>query len=227
MSTALARNSDDGAMISPEASQIEVASGGFVDVWRPDPATLQLDDIAAGLSRTCRYGGQLRRDVDFYSVAEHAVLVYDLLRYQGCRGHHTLRWALFHDAAEAYLGDVVAPLKWALRRQTIDMNAHYHGPWPPDVGGCESAYDRLSDLMDRAIAERFDIRLDRALVKDVQVADMWALRIEAAALTTSGGASWRWPGELPDGGRLPRRVQWAGGLQPGDARELWLARVEG
>lgn len=206
---------------TPTPPAIEVSSGGFVDLYRPDPATLNLEDIARGMAYTCRYGGHVSR---YYSVAEHVVLVHDLLRHRGA-GSMTLRAALFHDTAEAYLGDVVAPLKWAMRRESIDMDAHYTGGWPPDVASRRSPYDALSDRMDDAIAARFGIDYERVVKADVGLTDMWALRIEAAALTRTGGAEWRWPGELPEGGRLPTRVGWVGGMAPYLAEESWIEAV--
>jgi hypothetical protein len=198
-------NSANGAMLSPRPTAIETASGRFVSVDFPDPATIFLEDIAQGLAQTCRYGGHVKR---FYSVAEHAVLVHDLVSLH-YRDKQLALAALFHDAAEAYLGDVVAPLKYALRS-----------------GRQEGPYDRLSARMDWAIARRFG--LDRKLfdVEELRTADMWALRIEAKSLTHSGGAHWRWPGELPWDGRLPRAVSWSGGLDPFTARASWMAKID-
>lgn len=59
-------------------------------------------DIAHALSQICRYGGHARR---FYSVAEHCVLMSNAVAPE-----HAL-WALLHDATEAYVGDMVRPLK--------------------------------------------------------------------------------------------------------------------
>ena len=57
---------------------------------------------------------------------------------------------------------------------------------------------------------------------------MWALMIEARELTWTGGANWRWPGELPEGGELPDQVRWVGGLLPSYARIImWLDAVVG
>lgn len=77
-------------------------SGGKFYPADPRPEDIEILDIAAGLARECRYGGQLR---GFYSVAEHSVLVADVLpdelKLQG----------LLHDAPEAWLRDMVRPAK--------------------------------------------------------------------------------------------------------------------
>lgn len=81
---------------------IQTFSGG--QFWPLDPRAdeVKLTDIAHQLAKICRFGGAT---LDFYSVAEHSLRVADLvppeLRLQ----------ALLHDAAEAYCGDVVRPLK--------------------------------------------------------------------------------------------------------------------
>lgn len=217
-------NSVNGAMLSPTPSAIEVASGGFVDLLDPDPATLDLHDIARGMALTCRYGGV---GIDrYYSVAEHAVLVHDLMAWMGDHlrpgvDDAALIGALFHDAAEAYLGDVVSPLKWALRAEEFRPGVAQ----PCDTGERQGAYDRITERMENAICERFDLNWYCLSSDDLQIADMWALKIEAAALTHSGGAHWRWTGELPNGGKLPDGVFFHRGLTPGNAMSYWLARV--
>lgn len=61
-----------------------------------------IEDIAHGLAYQCRFNGQTR---EFYSVAQHSLIVASLVP-------PPLRLAaLLHDAAEAYLGDMVKPLK--------------------------------------------------------------------------------------------------------------------
>lgn len=76
--------------------------------WPLDPRVVdvRLVDITHALGNVCRFGGHVQ---EFYSVAEHSLRVADLvppeLRLQ----------ALLHDAAEAYCGDVVRPLKRHLR----------------------------------------------------------------------------------------------------------------
>lgn len=64
-------------------------------------------DIAHALSLTCRYGGHVKQ---FYSVAEHCVRISWWLQEQGEPWDVQLA-GLLHDAAEAYIGDMVRPLK--------------------------------------------------------------------------------------------------------------------
>jgi uncharacterized protein len=69
----------------------------------------QIGEIAHALSHICRYAGHCR---EFYSVAQHSVLVLELVRYYHPRQPKRLyRAALLHDAAEAYCMDVPSPLK--------------------------------------------------------------------------------------------------------------------
>jgi hypothetical protein len=77
----------------------------------PRPEDICIADIAHGLSLQCRYNGHTK---DFYSVAQHSVLV-----SRHCESMTKNRidcvaislWGLLHDAAESYLGDMVRPLK--------------------------------------------------------------------------------------------------------------------
>ncbi|WP_168798743.1 hypothetical protein [Herbaspirillum sp. ST 5-3] len=77
-------------------------TGQYVNLRNPAPATINIIDIAHALSQINRFGGHTRR---FYSVAQHSILASQLapLKY---RLH-----VLLHDAAEAYFGDMVQPLK--------------------------------------------------------------------------------------------------------------------
>lgn len=70
-------------------------------VLDPRPQDVAIEDIAHALSLQCRFTGHVRQ---FYSVAEHCVRVSD-----ACLEHAL--WALLHDASEAYIGDMSAPLK--------------------------------------------------------------------------------------------------------------------
>lgn len=90
----------------PECTML-LPGGVVFDIFRPDYNKINLNDIARGLSNICRFNGQVD---SFYSVAEHSVNVAKLL---GKFGHNkdVMLAGLFHDAAEAYCGDVITPLK--------------------------------------------------------------------------------------------------------------------
>lgn len=91
---------------------IRTRSGLWLDLLDPRPEAICADDIAYGLAHVCRFGGQLPA---FYSVAEHSIGVAAMLHRQ--YGDHTLTVSgLMHDAAEAYAGDMVRPLKQHLQR---------------------------------------------------------------------------------------------------------------
>lgn len=106
-------------------------TGRAVSILDPDPSTIVLEDIAVGLSNTCRFGGQTQKH---YSVAEHSVACAEDAYRQGQRPSVCLS-VLFHDASEAYLGDIIRPLKTMLGE----------------------AYSSLEDRMTDAIVKRFDL----------------------------------------------------------------------
>jgi len=86
-------------------SYMIVLSGKKVDLLEPNASQISIKDIAVSLSRQCRFNGH---SVRFYSVAEHSI-----------RMSNEMPWAfklqaLLHDAAEAYVGDLISPIKWEL-----------------------------------------------------------------------------------------------------------------
>lgn len=81
----------------------------------PHPQDVDIQDIAHALSNICRFGGHC---AEFYSVAQHSVLVSVVLTSQDFPCDVAL-WGLLHDAAEAYVGDVI----WPLKRSTL-MDGH-------------------------------------------------------------------------------------------------------
>lgn len=114
----------------------------------PRPGDFCIEDIAHGLALSCRFGGHSRR---FYSIAEHSVWV-----SRECSPEHALE-GLMHDAAEAYLGDVVAPLKRYLEdfrriehefEQALAQRFGLLYPWPVTI--------RQTDL-EVLMAERRDL----------------------------------------------------------------------
>lgn len=92
-----------------ESSTVNLPSGLIVDFSDPKAESFCLEDIATGLSGTCRFGAQTSV---FYSVAQHAVLVSEIVVLSGRAD--LAREALNHDSHEAYMCDLPSPLKTRL-----------------------------------------------------------------------------------------------------------------
>lgn len=113
------------------SSIIITRTGKLFDILHPNPALITLTDIAAALSKLCRFGGHC---LQFYSVAEHCVLTTRLIAEKLQNRQDLLAWALLHDASEAFVVDIPRPVK----RQLTE-------------------YQRLEEAIQRAIAERFNL----------------------------------------------------------------------
>lgn len=100
------------------ADYFGTATGGRAYVLDPALSDIRVLDIAIGLSNICRFGGQLEHS---YSVAQHSVLVSHL-----APAPFRLA-ALLHDATEAYLGDVISPLKKLLGETYAALERRWEG----------------------------------------------------------------------------------------------------
>ncbi len=90
-------------------SWIQTYNGKKFHIYDFTVDDINIEDIAHSLSMQCRYNGHCK---DFYSVAEHSVLVSRHCKYYNLEG-------LLHDAAEAYLADIPAPIKPHLRNYSL------------------------------------------------------------------------------------------------------------
>lgn len=86
-----------------ERCKVMTASGRLVDVEDFRPEDLDTGDVIHSLSNLCRYNGHTKY---FYSVAQHSVFVSQLGTTRDAQ-----LWGLVHDWPEAYLGDIVRPIK--------------------------------------------------------------------------------------------------------------------
>jgi uncharacterized protein len=142
---------------------LQTVSGKRVNPFDPDPESLDIEDIAHALANQCRFGGHCRV---FYSVAQHSVLVSELVERRGGDAEDAFA-ALMHDAAEAYLGDMPHPLKHRSR-----------------LG---KAFKAAEEDLEKAIRDRFAIRPDAPQIKR---ADRALLATERRAFSAE---TWRWP----------------------------------
>lgn len=143
-------------------NRIKVAQGHYVDLIDPDPEMIDIRSIAAALSKVCRFGGHCPK---FYSVAEHCVHAAARAEADGL-GSGVVGAILMHDAAEAYIGDMVKPLKVKL----------------PD-------FLEVEQRMESAIDKRFGLAMHHhaAVVKDY---DRMMLKAEKLALWPEDSEHW-------------------------------------
>lgn len=147
-------------------SWILTHSGRKFDLAKPTADMVDPTDIAHSLSMQCRFNGHTR---SYYSVAQHCYLVADLVPTE-----HQLA-ALLHDATEAYVGDLVRPLKEGMRE-------FY------ECHSLVSLYDEVERNVWLAICQRFD--LDPILPDCVKHADLVALATEKRDLMPEHPEPW-------------------------------------
>ena len=149
---------------------VQMRSGACVDLLLPDLSPVKIEDIATALSRIPRFNGHTRGDQP-YSVAQHSLHVVQAIEAWGYAAPVQLT-ALFHDAPEALIGDVVTPVKLLLGQAWADLEA------------------RLAE----AVRRRFSIPLPLTY-GPVRTADASLLATERRDLLLA--PSWEWPGSLP------------------------------
>lgn len=169
----------------------------------PDPKLIDLQDVAHALSNVCRYTGHA---AEFYSVAEHSVRVLWFVEdHSGVIAgkdpadrsrlmSEAVRWALLHDASEAYLSDLAAPVK------SVPEMEHYR---------------RAEKALEHSIAVRF--KLPRAMPEIVRFADRSLLASEWPVVFNGAPAPWGSPFPPPS----PRHVEGLG-WSPKHARSMFL-----
>jgi 5'-nucleotidase len=143
-------------------------SGTVMNLMEPRPEMVKLGDIAVHLSRIARFSGATD---DFYSVADHSVFV--ALIIKDLRGSVEQQIAgLFHDAHEAYIGDIPTPVKFALGDQA------------------SIAIEDLKRRLDIEIFDAMDVRWDDETALMVKHADAVALATERQCFMPASGPRW-------------------------------------
>lgn len=174
---------------------LQTVTGKPFFLFNPRPGDFDLEVIAHALSMQCRFNGHTK---EFYSVAEHSVMVALILGQWGC-SHEVQATGLLHDAAEAYIGDCIRPLKQRLR-------------------GLKDIENRIEE----ALSTQFE--LPWPWPEGVKRADNYALTIERRDLLSPPPRPWRGLPEIEPGEPLTVHC-W----RPGMARRRFLdhARVLG
>lgn len=145
--------------------------------WPLSPRAVDIDieDVAHALSNVCRYGGHCSA---FYSVAQHSVHV-----SENVPPEYAL-WGLLHDASEAYIGDMISPLK-------------HDKVWARSFRSAE-------DTLMQAVVERFGLS-PSSMPPEVARADKILLLTEIRDLMGSLNQEWG-VGRYPDLPVLPTPI---------------------
>lgn len=89
-------------------------SGIRFDLKRPSPEMICIEDIAIGLAHQGHFNGQ---SPYFFSIAQHCIMVCDEYALQNPDAPAAMKLlALLHDASEAYVGDMIKPLKMYMEK---------------------------------------------------------------------------------------------------------------
>ncbi|MFP9190795.1 hypothetical protein ACLI4Q_03890 [Natrialbaceae archaeon A-CW1-1] len=140
--------------------EIDTWSGEKIRPLDPNPEKIHVEDVAHGLSNVGRFAGQGQ---EFYSVARHSVHV--SLEVEARGGDKAAqRYALVHDAAEAYLSDVPGPVKKSL-----------------------PGYKHAERRLDAAVVTAFGLEVDADTEAAVKAADKVVGMHELATQFPNGG----------------------------------------
>ena len=155
-------------------------------------------EIAHALSNICRYSGHCR---EFYSVAQHSVIVAEILMdlYPDAPAR-LYRAGLMHDAAEAFCLDVPSPIK------RMDMMAGYRA-WEKQV--------------EAAINLRFDLEVRSQYRERIKDADLRALATEKRDVLGNSPHDAMWLGGLP-----PPSAKAIKPMSPKQAKRLFMRTWE-
>ena len=126
---------------------MQTFSGGIFYPLDPRAEDVHIVDIAHALSMICRYGGHTDY---FYSVAGHSVYMSEQV------SDPAKPYALFHDASEAYVQDLISPIK-----------------------RCVTGYKEAENEVARVILEAIGLpEPSEAILEEVHIADIRMLQTE-------------------------------------------------
>lgn len=152
-------------------------TGREVDLLTPTADMICIEDVAHGLSMQCRYNGQIEK---FMSVAEHSMIVATGVEAAGGDRFEQL-CGLMHDAHEAYIGDMLQPMK--------------------EMPGLGDAYKALEEDWIEVVEEKFDLWAKPVTRRLVHRSDMNSASTEMRDLTTYEKDVWQSVGK-PSEARL-------------------------
>jgi len=174
-------------------------SGAGYKPWSDTPGTLSLDDLAYGLAHTFRYGGHSDPAV---TVAEHCLLVTQIIQVLWPGNPRLALAGLFHDASESVLHDIQSPL-----RKCIAVTL---------PSGEVLSWDDSDKRVSQNIAKQFGITAEELDSPEVRAADVLASCFEKRDCPNLRPGEWGLPAIPPEAAHL--KIE---GFPPETARGLF------
>ena len=150
---------NDNIRIEGSYTMTVYPSGLDFDLINPKMDQILITDIAHHLGNVCRYNGACD---PFYSVAQHSVIVSKMVPEEFAFD------GLMHDAAEAYLGDIISPFKRLLKKSEF--------------------FTAIKNRVERAVAIKFECSYPEPAI--VKKADTMIRAIEARQLANIDPKKW-------------------------------------
>jgi len=175
---------------------VHTAKGVLFNVTHPVQDEIDIENIAYQLAMQCRFNGAVK-DFRFYSVAEHCFYGSYIVRPESAFAF------LMHDAQEAYISDVIRPIK---------RHDHF--------------FNELEMRVEVAVHKKFGLdKMSDAIRDDVKAADNYMGFLEAQELLHFGysDAGRPIPPYIP---RLHLDSALFGRMTPQDACKMFLMRYE-
>ncbi len=134
-------------------SEITTYSGIYFDPLKAEEKHIAIEDIAHSLSLLCRANGHVSH---LYTVAQHCL---NCSREAKARGYSTelQLLCLLHDAAEAYLADVIRPIKDLLAEYQKEERKLMEFIWEKYLGRPAEAeeYEKVFQIDDEMLVYEF------------------------------------------------------------------------
>lgn len=163
-----------------------MSSGRYVDLLNLSEDDLDIKDIEVALNYIYRFTGH-HKDEEPLTVAQHSVLTKKLAEYYEPEDKELHLACLVHDFAEAYIGDISSPVKWAM------------GP----------LYRKFSDPIEELVNKKFFGKdVDPELHDRIKVYDLAALDIERRMLWSSQYGKDKWPTNPLNTGTMADKSVW-------------------
>ena len=189
--------------MADRSQHMHTSTGAKYYPFDPRPEEVNIEFIAHHLANQCRWNGATqhptKRELVFFSVAEHSVLVSLYVERDLKRPDLALE-ALLHDAAEAPLGDIIRPVKYS--------------------PGVKEVYGVLEERNENVIAKAFN--LVHPWPKEIKIADEAVCTAEKRQIIPMNpGEDWDTDSMLDESREASYPIQM---LLPYQAKQLFLGQ---